>query len=67
MKKLFKNQKTSIYKVQKDLGLSANTLYKYSRGQIPIKNMPSQLLIDLAYYFKIEANKLYNDMIDFFK
>lgn len=67
MLKLFEEQTISLYKVQKDLGLSPVRLYKYARGQRRIENMPSKLIIDLAYYFKIEVNTLNKLMLDYQK
>jgi hypothetical protein len=65
MLKLFEQQTVSLYQVQKDLKLSPVRLYKYARGQRRIENMPSKLLLDLAYYFKIEVNTLNQSMLDY--
>ena len=41
MIKLYKDQKISIYKIQKELGLPINSpfLYNYAKGKRSIKNM----------------------------
>lgn len=67
MIKLFEEQKVSLYKVQKDLGLGIYTLYRYARNQRKIENMPSKMVCDLAYYFKIEVNTLYKKMLEYQK
>lgn len=63
MKKLFKNQNVSLYKLQNDLGFNHGTLYKYANGQIDIASMPCETLLKIAHYFKIEPNELYKQML----
>ena len=65
MIKLFKKQDVSLYKIQKDLKLSPVRLYKYASGKRRIENMPTKLMLDLAYYFKIEVNALNKMMIEY--
>ena len=65
MKKLFDEQKVSLYKIQNDLGLDIKRLYRYADGTCNIKKMPTKLILDLAYYFKIEPNRLYKLMLDY--
>ena len=67
MKKLFKEQNISLYRVAKDLKLPMVKLYRYAEGKTDIEKMPTKLILDLAYYFHIEVNKLYNDMINYLK
>nr|DAP56948.1 MAG TPA: Regulatory protein-modification, helix-turn-helix, transcriptional regulator, DNA [Caudoviricetes sp.] len=67
MIKLFEGQKVSLYQVQKDLGLGIYTLYRYAKGQRNVENMPTKMVFDLAYYFKIEVNTLYKKMLDYQK
>ena len=67
MIKLFEGQKVSLYQVQKDLGLGIYTLYRYSKGQRNVENMPTKMVCDLSYYFKIEVNTLYKKMLDYQK
>lgn len=67
MLKLFKEQKESLYKVQKEIGCGIYTLYRYAKGQRNIKNMPAKMVCDLANYFKIEVNDLYNKMLKYQK
>ena len=67
MIKLFEGQKVSLYQVQKDLGLGIYTLYRYAKGQRNVENMPTKMVCDLAYYFKIEVNTLYKKMLDYQK
>lgn len=65
MKKLYKNQEISLYRVAKDLKLPMCKLYRYAEGKLDIKEMPIKLVLDLAYYFHIEVNKFYNDMVNY--
>ena len=67
MLKLYKDQKVSIYKIQKDLGLDKMRLYRYATGVVDIAHIATKLVLDLAYYLKIEPNKLMRDMIDYLK
>ena len=67
MKKLYKNQKVSLFEAQKALGLGHYTLYRYADGKRKIENMPMNLIIDLAYFFKVEVNELYQKMLDYQK
>ena len=65
MKKLFEEQRVSIYKVQQDLGLDHARLYRYVSGTTKIENMPTKLILDLANYFKIEPNQLFKEMKEY--
>lgn len=67
MQKLFKEQKVSLYKIQKDLGLEIKRLYRYADGTCKIKSMPTELLVKLADYFKIKPQYLYQRMIQYEK
>lgn len=67
MLKLYKDQKVSIWKIQKDLGLDKMRLYRYATGVVDIERIPTKLVLDLAYYLKIEPNKLMRDMVDYLK
>ena len=66
MKKLYAEQKHSIYYIQKKLGLSLYSLYHYTRTH-NIKNMPLRLILDIAYIEGVEPNWLYERMIDYEK
>lgn len=67
MIKLYKDQKISIYKIQKELGLPINTpfLYNYAKGKRSIKNMDIDMLIKISYIVKEEPNELYKKILDF--
>ena len=65
MIKLFENQKESIYKIQQNLNLDKMRLYRYADGSLNVRNMPAELILKLANYFKIEPNKLYEEMIEY--
>lgn len=58
MKKLYKEQKHSLYEIQKAIGVSKITLYNYANKKRNIDNMPTKMLLDIAYYEKIEPNEL---------
>lgn len=67
MIKLYKDQKISIYKIQKELGLPINTpfLYNYAKGKRSIKNMDIDMLIKISYILKEEPNELYKKILEF--
>lgn len=67
MIKLYKDQKISIYKIQKELGLPINTpfLYNYAKGKRSIKNMDIDTLIKISYIVKEEPNELYKKILEF--
>lgn len=67
MLKLFEKQDVSLYKLQKEMNLSHVRLYKYASGEHKIENMPTKLMLDLAYYFKIEVNALNKMMLEYQK
>ena len=67
MQKLFKEQKASLYKIQKDLGLEIKRLYRYADGTCKIESMPTELLVKLAVYFEIRPQYLYEKMIQYEK
>lgn len=69
MIKLYKDQKISIYKIQKELGLPINTpfLYNYAKGKRSIKNMDIDMLIKISYILKEEPNELYKKILDYEK
>ena len=63
MKKLFKEQKVSLYRVTKDLKLDNMRLYRYADGTCDIKNMPLSLLKELSVYFGMGICELYIAMV----
>ena len=67
MIKLFENQKVSLYEVMKGTGLYAQHLYPYAKGERNIKKMSANTLLQISNYFKIEANEMYNKMLDYQK
>lgn len=58
MKKLYKEQKHSLYEIQKAIGVSRITLYNYANKKRKIENMPIQMILDIAHFEKIEPNEL---------
>ena len=60
--KLYKEQKNTIYELQKELDLSINTLYNYARGRTDIDKMQIGTLISIARLEHKEPMELYNDM-----
>lgn len=67
MIKLYKDQKISIYKIQKELGLPINTpfLYNYAKGKRSIKNMDIDMIIKISYILKEEPNELYKKILEY--
>lgn len=63
MKKLYEDQKYTIYEIQRKLGVNKDTLYKYARGEIEIENMPIKWVLDIAKIEGVEVNTLYQKMI----
>lgn len=66
MKKLYAEQKHSIYYIQKELGLSKYSLYYYTT-KYKIENMPLKLVLDIAYIEKVEPNWLLERMLEYEK
>ena len=62
MNKLYKGQKHSTYEIQKAIGVSKDTLYKYIRNERNVENMPIKMLMDIAYFKKIEVNELFEKL-----
>ena len=60
--KLYEGQKHSIYEIQKEIGVAKDTLYRYARGTRNVEKMAPKMLIAIAYFEKIEVNKLYEEM-----
>lgn len=58
MKKLYKDQKHSLYQIQNAIGVSKITLYNYANKKRNIDKMPTKMVLDIAYYEKIEPNEL---------
>ena len=62
MNKLYKGQRHSTYEIQKAIGVSKDTLYKYIRNERNVENMPIKMLMDIAYFEKIEVNELFKKL-----
>ena len=62
MNKLYKGQKHSTYEIHKAIGVSKDTLYKYIRNERNVENMPIKMLMDIAYFEKIEVNELFEKL-----
>ena len=62
MKKLYKEQKHTLYEIQNAIGVSKITLYNYANKKRKVDNMPVSMILDIAYYEKIEPNKLLKEM-----
>lgn len=58
MKKLYKEQKHSLYEIQKKIGVSKITLYNYANKKRNIDKMPISMILDIAYYEEIEPSEL---------
>lgn len=67
MLKLYKEQKKSIYELQKMIGLSKDTLYKYARKEVSIDKMKANMLLQIAYIEKVEVNELLRKMKEYLK
>lgn len=60
MEKLYKEQKNSLYKIQKETGLSKYTLYRYAKGIANIRNMRFDTLKKIADIEEIDPISLLN-------
>lgn len=65
--KLYEEQKHTIYEIQKAIGVGKDTLYRYARGTRNVEKMAPKMLIAIAYFEKIEVNKLYEAMLEYQK
>lgn len=63
--KLYKEQKNTIYELQKELDLSINTLYNYARGRTDIDKMQIGTLIKMAKLEHKEPISLYYAMKEY--
>lgn len=62
MKKLYENQKYSIYELQKMLGLDCKRLYRYADKSISVEKMPVNIILGISNIEKIEPNELFEEM-----
>ena len=62
MKKLYEEQKHTLYELQNKLDLDKMRLYRYASGQIKIEKMPVDLILEIAIYEGIEPHELYKKM-----
>ena len=67
MKKLYKEQKHSLYEIQNEIGVSRITLYNYANKKRSIDNMPTKMLLDIAHYENIEPNELIKRIKEYLK
>lgn len=65
MKKLYENQKHSIYEMQKKLGLDCKRLYRYANKSISIDKMPVNIILGISNIEKIEPNELFKKMEEY--
>lgn len=63
--KLYKDQKNSIYKLQKEANTGHYTLYRYAKGERNIKNISAELLTKIAELENVDPEKLYEEMIKY--
>ena len=67
MKKLYKEQKNSLYKIQKECGLNKYTLYKYVNGTSDIRNIRFDTLKKIAEVEKIDPLTLLDKIVQYQK
>lgn len=65
--KFYEDQKNSIYKIQKLLGLTNNYLYHYAKRECNVKNMNVDVFLGIAKIEKIDPFVLYNKMQEYYK
>ena len=64
-KKLYEEQKHTIYELQKELGLGHYTLYEYIKKPSKLKNMSMELLNGIAKLENIEPMELRKKMAEY--
>ena len=67
MKKLYENQKHSIYELQKMLGLDCKRLYRYADKSISIEKIPVNIILGISNIEKIEPNELFEEMKEYLR
>ena len=67
MKKLYKEQKHSLYEMQNAIGVSKITLYNYANKKRNIDKMSTKMILDIAHYEKIEPNELVKRIKEYLK
>lgn len=67
MKKLYEEQKHSLYDIQNKIGVSKITLYNYANKKRNIDKMPTKVILDIAYYEKMEPNELIKKIKEYLK
>ena len=66
MKKLFKDQDISLYRISRETGIEISKLYRYANGSLKIEKMPISLISQLALYFRKEKVwDFYMEMLDY--
>lgn len=66
-KKLLDDHNISAYRLQKDLGLSKQTLYNYTSGKRDFLAMDVLLAHKIANYLGISLDKLCTDALEYQK
>lgn len=65
MKKIYKEQKHTLYEIQKMTGLNKYTLYKYANNISNAENMRFDTLCKIAYVEGLEPTELLRKIKDF--
>lgn len=65
LKKLYAEQKHSIYEIQKYVGVSHYTLYHYYGNATKIKRIPYDILKKIAEFEEIDEEELLKKMIEY--
>lgn len=65
MKKLYADQKHTLYEIHKHLGVSKARLYHYASGKRDFKKIDIDFFIKLADYEGIGIRELYKKMKDY--
>lgn len=65
MLKLYEEQTISLYKMQKDLGISKYTLYRYAKGERNIESMDVLMFKSIADYLKMGYDELYEKIKEY--
>lgn len=65
MKKLYAEQKHSLYYLQKALRLDIKRLYRYSNGTYKIESMPFNLVSAIARLEDMDPMELYKKMKEY--
>ena len=61
-KKIYNDQKETLYSISKATGIRLALLYQYSEGIKNVDNMTAKTLCKISEYLKMPMNQLYHEI-----